>query len=274
MITGIHATVWEPFDISIDDRRGKEQHGALLRTGDSGEPVAYARLTLPGRRMLVGKRSSTADFVLVSRVHSGLSGDRPADLARWQLRLAWVLDVPRDLASFINDKFSLRSADYPAAEVVLRITTPPGRNLTELVDIRDCTSLPRPSPRSDFSIIARADRNGGDIWASARTWMERLCDKALYLNNYESALGKAEALKELAPPINLPKEVTRKQFLISLGAGGAITFMIVSATDKLLGGTAIPPAISKGQGDGKPYLQTTTTLPPELTSTASLPPTF
>jgi hypothetical protein len=156
--------------------------------------VAEARLLLPEADMpaRAGTEPNSAELILhiEPRTKEGKPA-LPACLAEWQTRFGRMLELPSMLAGFLGLDLGLATSDDPPAKFALVMETPNGR-LTDLVGIGDLKPLPGGQVMNQFMGWAIAEQDGKPTAGTARDLMGQLCEGALALDGYESALLPVE----------------------------------------------------------------------------------
>jgi hypothetical protein len=166
---------------------------ALMTDEDqAGAPVAEARLLLPEADMpaRAGTEPNSAELIvhIEPRTADGMPA-APAGLAEWQGRFGRMLELPVMLAQFLASDLELATRDDPPAKFALVMETPTGQ-LTDMVDLGDLKPLGQ--VMNQFMGWAVAETGGKSTGGIARDLMGQLCEGALALDGYESALLPAE----------------------------------------------------------------------------------
>jgi hypothetical protein len=168
--------------------------GAILGLPGSEEaPLAWARLLVPEEMThRYGRDSRCAYLVLYVEPRSSTGATAPAaSLVSWHQRLVGALKLPTALAEFLTERLELSTSDDPAAEVAVWLKAP--QALTELVEVDGFESVPGSTPSSWFMGFAVASPDGQPLAGVAQAWLRQICDAALHLDGYESALASLGA---------------------------------------------------------------------------------
>jgi hypothetical protein len=165
--------------------------GAVLSSPEDEEqaPVAWARILLPeSLTRQYGRDARSAYLVLYvePRTDEGLPAP-PASLASWHQRLSIALQLAAATAAFLTGDLRLATAADPAAQTGVWLKAP--RHLTELVEVDAFESVPGSTQSNWFMGFAIASSGGERIAETAVAWLRQLCDSALHLDDYESALA-------------------------------------------------------------------------------------
>ncbi|MDZ5447543.1 hypothetical protein U2F26_33375 [Micromonospora sp. 4G57] len=165
--------------------------GAVLRApGDDGEPAAWARFSPPpaAEHQLFGRESGSADLLLAVRFGDGGGPlDLPVSLAAWPETFTAWLETFGSVGDFLTG-LGLDLTAQPAARAAVAIST-----RTDLGDVVDLTSIPRipgTSVSGWFHTVAAADRSGVSVSDVSSAWLAAMCEDALHLDDYDSALGR------------------------------------------------------------------------------------
>lgn len=165
--------------------------GAVLAPPGQEEqaPVGWARILLPeSLTRRYGRDARSAYLVLY--VEPRTADGRPAplaSLASWHQRLSMALQLPGAVAGFLADDLGLATAADPAAQIGVWLKTP--HHLTELVEVDAFDSVPGSAQSNWFMGFAVSSRQGEPVSDVALAWLRQLCDSALHLDDYESALA-------------------------------------------------------------------------------------
>jgi hypothetical protein len=167
---------------------------ALTDEDQAGAPVAEARLVLPEADMpaRAGTEPNSAELIL--HIEPRAADGTPAasvGFAEWQGRFGRMLELPSMLAYFLDSSLELATRDDPAAKFALVLETPAGR-LTDLVDLGDRKPLPGGQVMNQFMGWAVAEPDGKSTGGTARDLIGELCEGALALDDFESALLPVE----------------------------------------------------------------------------------
>jgi hypothetical protein len=166
---------------------------AALTVADEDQtsaPVAEARLLLPEADMpaRAGTEPNSAELILHIEPRTKEGKPAPsAGLAEWQDRFGRMLELPSILAQFLTNDLGLATSDDPPAKLALSMETPNGP-LTDLVDIGDLKPLTGGQVMNQFTGWAVAESDGKSTGGTARDLTGQMCEEALALDGYESAL--------------------------------------------------------------------------------------
>jgi len=165
--------------------------GAVLSLAGHEEeaPIAWARILLPENlTQQYGRDARCAYLVLYvePRTDAGVPAP-PASLAVWHQRLSAALQLPGTMAGFLTGDLGLATAFDPAAQVGVWLKAP--RHLTELVEVDAFESVPGSVQSNWFMGFAIASAGGYRLADAAVAWLRQMCDSALHLDDYESALA-------------------------------------------------------------------------------------
>jgi hypothetical protein len=174
--------------LAFDDNPRHNFAAILSRPGVDDAPIAWARLLAPDavtRRY--GRDNRCAYLVLyVEPRTTGGAVAPPASLAEWHQLLSQSLSLPAALAAFLREQLELSTPGEPAAETGVWLEAP--RGLTQLVEVNGFESVPGSAQSLWFMGFAEADAAGQQPHRMAVAWLRQMCDSALHLDDYESAL--------------------------------------------------------------------------------------
>lgn len=172
------------------DSRGRHNLGAVLTDGQENvAPPAWARVLLPDPTVSsFGRDPQCADFVLHVEPRARHGEPAPArDLAWWHRCFSSALTVSDTITThFLTGELGLVTGDEPSSKLAVWLKAP--RDLTQLVDITAHDRLPGTYLLPWFDGYAVADADGSGPAVVATEWIRKLCDDALYLDDYEEAL--------------------------------------------------------------------------------------
>lgn len=188
--------------------------GAVLgQPGSEEAPVAWSRILLPdSTTQRYGRDARCAYLVLYVEPRTAEGGTAPpARLVIWHRRLSRALKLPAALAAFLADNLTLATGNDPAAEAAVWLKAP--RDLRQLVDAGGLEVVPGSSLSSWFMGYAIASAEGSDVSATALAWLRQMCDSALHLDDYESALrlvdiGEPDPPVIISDPARVPDSIT------------------------------------------------------------------
>lgn len=182
-LTDATGMTWKPWD-----ERPRLNFAAVLSSSDENEvPAAWARLLPPETGAShFGRDPRRASFVLHIEPRTGPEGGAsPAGLAEWHQRFALAVRLPAALAEHLTSDLGLATSGDPQAQVAVWLKSH-SMSLTDLVDVNNFTVVPGVQA-SWFIGLARADPEGQDANALARTWTAEICD-AIHLDGHETVL--------------------------------------------------------------------------------------
>ncbi len=165
---------------NIWSSNGRGEHEAVLSDSASQEtPSAWAEILLPDP-WLEGGDSVT--FYTALRCRS-------LPLMRWHEPFRYVLDIPEAIAGFARELgIAIRErSPMPAPSVAMQLRAP--KDITVIVNIDDYEIVPNSTVSAIFNAYAVSPISGGlSKTEMAAEWIGLMCDYALHVDDYESAL--------------------------------------------------------------------------------------
>jgi hypothetical protein len=188
--------------------------GAVLgQPGSEEAPVAWSRILLPGSTAQRYGRDARCAYLVLYVEPRSVEGSpaAPASLVVWHQRLSRALKLPAALAAFLSGNLTMATSNDPAAEAGVWLKTP--SDLRELVDIDGFEVVPGPPLSNWFMGYAIASVEGSEGSEAALAWLRQMCDWALHLDDYESALhvvdvGELDPADSMNHPDRLLDSVT------------------------------------------------------------------
>ena len=178
---------------------GRNTFSAILTGDDEAVPAAMARLLPPVEgTSFAGRDRRMAELILC--VEPRAQGDATAlavNLATWRDRLVRALAVPGAFADFLAKELGLATSGDPLAQA--GVTLDVAHAMTELVDTEGLEPVPGSSASTWFMRCAFADPDGEPALTLAREWITQMCDSALNLNGYETALDATGNPRQPSP---------------------------------------------------------------------------
>jgi hypothetical protein len=156
--------------------RGR-QEAVLSRLESTAAPSAWAEIFLPDPRLSSG---DNVRFIISIRC-------RPLPLMRWHVPFTYALDIPAAFAAFVQELgISIDEKSMVSVGVRLRSST----DISQIVNAEGYKKIPQSRIAASFDARAvSASRGGLSATEMAAEWIGLMCDYALHVDDYESALA-------------------------------------------------------------------------------------
>ncbi|MGH8399197.1 MAG: hypothetical protein ACRD3O_11920 [Terriglobia bacterium] len=162
---------------SVWNSQGRGNHEAILSSPVSEKaPLAWAKIVLPDPWLV-----NLDDVTFVTSIRC-----RPLPLMHWHEPFTYVLGIPDAFAVFVQE-LGIHIEVGLAASVGARLRSRNG--ITELVNIEGYEKIPKSQTVKSFDTYALSAKKGFSDIEMAAEWIGLMCDYALHIDGYESAVA-------------------------------------------------------------------------------------
>ena len=107
-------------------------------------------------------------------------------LMRWHEPFTYALGIPDAFAIFVQE-LGISITRNPKASVGVQVRT--SKKITEVVNIDGYERIPNAQTAKSFDAYAVSVRGGSSATEMAAEWIGLMCDYALHVDGYESAVA-------------------------------------------------------------------------------------